>query len=110
MNRNCLPEFSDLYEILYKDEEMLPTPDLSSFIAVVKLAPLSIWIHLNLKLSNQEGGAQTGAQTQIKAANKNLLIPEIIRNHYALLHECMNYQRFNDYGLSICMNACKVFY
>ena len=40
--KNYIQEFSDLYEILYKDDEILPNPDLSTINSVVKLAPLSI--------------------------------------------------------------------
>ena len=40
--KNYIQEFSNLYEILYKDDEILPNPDLSAINSVVKLAPLSI--------------------------------------------------------------------
>lgn len=85
MNRNCIPEFSDLHEILYKDEEMLSNPDLSSFTSIIQLSPLSIWIHLNLRMTTQEG-AQSGSQTS--AANRtsrHLIVPEVIKNHSLLL-------------------------
>ena len=131
MNRNCLPEFSDLYELLYKDEDMLPNPDLSSFTSVIKLAPLSIWIHLNLRASsthtqdsntlslsssasNSTSTSQQGPGSVSSASNsvsnkhsmsKISVIPEIIRSHFALLQERMQHQQFQDFGLSMCMNA-----
>lgn len=106
-NKNFIPEFSDLYEILYKDDEVLPNPDLNKLISVVKLAPLSIWIHLNWKMlasQNQEGSS--GASLSAAARSKTLITPEIIKNHASLLQDCMSTQHFNDFGLSICMNAC----
>ena len=102
MNRSCLPEFPDLYDILYKDDEMLPQPDLKSFISVVKLASLSIWIHLNIRQSNQDGsvGAQ---QNQNRLSNKNLVIPEILRNHYTREFELSTISRFRSINLFKCM-------
>ncbi len=109
INRNCIPEFSDLFEILFKDEEILPNPDLNTFNSVIKLAPLSIWIHLNLRLQTQTPQENTSttnsAQAQTNKSSKSLVLPEILKNHSALLQECMNTQHFKDYGLSICMNA-----
>ena len=113
MNRNCLPEFSDLYELLYKDEEILPNPDLSSFISVIRLAPLSIWIHLNIRIgSSQESSLASSLSShstinkpQTISSSKPYVIPEIIRSHYSLLQDRMTHQQFQDFGLSICMNA-----
>jgi len=115
MNRNCLPEFSDLYELLYKDEDILPNPDVSSFISVIKFAPLSIWIHLNIKISSGQdsSSALTSSLSSYTANNKSqanliskpYIIPEIIRSHYSLLQDRMTHQQFQDFGLSICMNA-----
>ena len=102
MNRNCIPEFSDLFETLYNDEEMLANPDLSSFVSVIKLAPLSIWIHLNLRIANQEGGSTVAAPVR---SSKSLIIPDVIKSNSTLLQECMNSQHFQDFGLSVCMNA-----
>jgi hypothetical protein len=110
-NKNFISEFSDLYEILYKDDEILANPDLNSQTSVVALAPLSIWIHLNIKMlasQNQEGVAASALSPAAKS--KSLITPEIIKNHASLLQECMTTQRFNDFGLSICMNACKCIY
>jgi hypothetical protein len=114
INRNHLPEFSDLYELLYKDDEMLPNPDLSSFISVIRLAPLSIWINLNLRLNSQKQQQDTSclqtnnSQSAINMT-KSFVIPEIIRNHFNLLLDCMNFQHYNDFGLSICLNACNYY-
>ncbi len=106
MNRNCIPEFSDLFETLYNDEEMLANPDLSSFVSVIKLAPLSIWIHLNLRIANQEsGGSGSAASASSFRSTKSLIIPDVIKNNSTLLQECMNSQHFQDFGLSVCMNA-----
>ena len=54
---------------------------------------------------NQEGGNTSSLSAAAKS--KSLITPEIIKNHAHLLQECMNTQHFNDFGLSICMNACK---
>jgi len=117
MNRNCLPEFSDLYELLYKDEEVLQIPDLSSFNSVIKLAPLSIWIHLNIRIgsshSQDNSSTLTSSLSTSHSVNnksqsnslKTYVIPEIIRSHFTLLQERMTHQQFQDFGLSICMNA-----
>lgn len=107
MNRNRIPEFSDLFEILYKDEEILPNPDLTSPISVVTLAPLSIWIHLNLRMVNQnQESNQSGSQTTNSSKSSRALItPEIIQNHSSILQESMNTQNFQDFRLAICMNA-----
>jgi hypothetical protein len=114
LNRNHFPEFSDLYELLYKDEEMLPNPDLASFISVIRLAPLSIWINLNLR--NQDSSAPNASSNAAHATNNRLsnlnrtfVVPEILRNHFALLQDCMTYQQYHDFGLSISLNACKNF-
>ncbi len=103
MNRNRIPEFSDLYEILYKDDEMLPNPDMASFISVVNLSPLSIWIHLNLRMANQDGTSIN--PTTAARVSKQLVIPEIIQNHSAILQDSMNTQNFQDFRLAACMNA-----
>lgn len=90
IGRNRIPEFSDLYEILYKDEEVLPNPPLNTIMSVIQLAPLSIWIHLNLQKSNQEASQQATGQQQQQQANsgsgkKAYVIPEILQNHLALI-------------------------
>ena len=105
MNRNC-PEFSDLYELLYKDEDVLPNPDTSCFASVIKMAPLSIWIHLNLRMTSHPHDANMPS----KGSSKISIIPEIIRNHYTFLQDCITNQTFQDYGFSICLNACKSFF
>lgn len=118
MNRNCLPEFSDLYELLYKDEEAVPSPDLASFTSVIRLAPLSIWIHLNARANTEtanlglsqsaasgsslSGGGGVGGASKTK---QPVVMPEILRGNYALLHDRMATQQFFDFGLSACMNA-----
>ena len=110
-NKSFIPEFTDLYDILYKDDEVLPNPDLNSFISVVKLAPLSIWIHLNWKsisFQNQDSNNSQTANVSIKS--KALIPPELVKNHVILLQECLSSPHQNDFGLSICMNACKLNY
>lgn len=112
MNRNHLSEFSELYELLYKDEEMLPTPDLSSFSSVIRFAPLSNWINFNIKLNSQkqhfDSIAQSGNSLQaVLPIVRSFVIPEILRNHFALFQECLLNQTFNDFSLSVCLNACK---
>ena len=84
-NKNFISEFSDLYEILYKDDEILANPDLNSQTSVVALAPLSIWIHLNIKMlasQNQEGVAASALSPAAKS--KSLITPEIIKSHASL--------------------------
>lgn len=112
-NKSFIPEFTDLYDVLYKDDEVLPNPDLNSFISVVKLAPLSIWIHLNWKsisFQNQDAAAAAGGTApapSVSIKSKSLIPPELVKNHVHLLQECLSSSHCNDFGLSICMNACK---
>lgn len=116
MNRNHLSEFSDLYELLYKDEEVLPVPDINSFSSVIRFAPLSNWINLNIKLNIN---AQKHHLENITPANyssvilpivKSFVIPEILRKHFNLFQECLINQNSNDFGLSVCLNACMMIY
>lgn len=66
---------------------MLTNPDLSSFTSVIQLSPLSIWIHLNLRMSNQnQEGGQSASQTSVaNRASRHLIVPEVIKNHSLLL-------------------------
>lgn len=112
MNRSHLPEFSDLYELLYKEEEVLPAPDLSTFSSVIRFAPLSNWINLNIKLNHQKYNIDSNASqaTNIQALVpivKNFIVPEILRNHFVLFLDCLANQTFHDFSLSVCLNACK---
>jgi hypothetical protein len=103
MNRNSLSEFSDIYETLFKDDEVLPVPDLSSSEAVIKFSALSIWVHFNMKLTNQ---TDMGSGQQNKSKLNN--IPELLKNQYNFLQEIMTSQSFKDFGISICLNTCKI--
>ncbi len=105
MNRSNLSEFSDLYEILFKEDEILAIPDLSSFLAVVKFAALSIWIQFSLKLSNQDS-SQTNNNSTSKVT-KIGTIPELLKNQYNFLQESLTMQNFQEFGMSVCLNACK---
>jgi len=55
---------------------------------------------------NQEGGNTSSLSAAAKS--KALITPELIKNHANLLQERMSTQNFNDFGLSICMNSCKL--
>ena len=88
INRNILSEFSDIYEVLFKEDEVLPLPDLSSFESVIKFSALSIWIHFNMKLINQS--EQSANQSSNKSKSSN--IPELLKNQYNLLQEIMTNQ------------------
>jgi hypothetical protein len=55
---------------------------------------------------NQEGGNPSSLSAAAKS--KVLNTPELIKNHANLLQERMSTQNFNDFGLSICMNSCKI--
>ncbi|CAF0729586.1 unnamed protein product [Brachionus calyciflorus] len=101
-NKNYMTEFSDLFDILYKDAEILPRPDLNNFFSVIKMAPVSVWILLNNKFSAQEGAQ---GQHATKTSNKPLLIPEIVRNHLTILQDCLTSHQQNLYSLSLCLNA-----
>jgi len=108
-NRNYIYELVDLFELLYcTEEDCLPAPSLNSFDCVVKLAPISVWIFLNSKLSSQADSSSLSASGQNKllsSLTKTLIKPELLRNHLSLLHDCIQNQRFNDYGFSVCVNA-----
>ncbi len=108
-NRNYIYELVDLFELLYStDEDCLPAPSLSSFECVVKLTPIFVWIFLNSKLSSQADSSSLSASGQNKllsSLTKTLIKPELLRNHLSLLHDCIQNQRFNDYGFSVCVNA-----
>ena len=106
INRNILSEFSDIYEVLFKEDEVLPLPDLSSFESVIKFSALSIWIHFNMKLINQS--EQSANQSSNKSKSSN--IPELLKNQYNLLQEIMTNQNIKDFGISICLNTCKFFH
>jgi hypothetical protein len=116
--RNCTAELAELYECLYKDEEPLPNPDMSSFLSVVKLAPLSIWIHLNQKSINPSGqndsaaislgAGAAGVQSAANKSPRSLIVPDMLRNHYALIQNCLSTTNFQDFRLSVCLNACKL--
>jgi hypothetical protein len=97
-----------LFELLYKsDEPMLSPPDMTKFSSVISMAPLSIWIHLNLKLLSVNHSSQDAAATgQSLKSPKTIVLPDILRGHYNLIIECMNMQNFSDFRSSICMNAC----
>ena len=116
--RTCITEFSELYEVLYQDDEMLPNPDLSSFMSVVRLAPVSIWIHMNQRNSSSStaagGGDASSSTTQSNAGQqtsslnrtasgqaKSIVLPEILRDNYALLQDCLTNQHFQDFRLSV---------
>lgn len=106
INRNILSEFSDIYEVLFKEDEVLPLPDLSSFESVIKFSALSIWIHFNMKLINQS--EQSANQSSNKSKSSN--IPELLKNQYNLLQEIMANQNIKDFGISICLNTCIFFH
>lgn len=111
-NRNHLPEFRDLYELLYKDEEILAAPNLASSSSVIAFAPLSNWINLNLKLNTQkytyDSSAPHSANIQaLVPIVKTFMVPDILRNHFALFIDCLVNQNFHDFGISVCLNACK---
>lgn len=106
INRNILSEFSDIYEVLFKEDEVLPLPDLSSFESVIKFSALSIWIHFNMKLINQS--EQSANQSSNKSKSSN--IPELLKNQYNLLQEIMTNQNIKDFGISICLNTCIFFH
>ena len=117
--RNCTAELAELYECLYKDKEPLPNPDMSSFVSVVKLAPLSIWIHLNQKsiaptdaasttASSSSGGTGAAGAQSATRSPRALIVPEILRNHYALIQDCVSSLNFQDFRLSVCLNACEL--
>ena len=130
MNMNCLSEFSDIYDMLFRGEEKLPEPDLNSFMGVIELAALCFWINFNMKMTSGGGGggaqnATASASTEPGAAaataapanamasssaalkSKPFAIPELLRRQYDMLQECMKQQNFMQYGLSVCLNACK---
>jgi len=106
-NRNYIYELVDLFELLYcTEEDCLAAPSLSSFECVVKLAPISVWIFLNSKLSSQaDSHSASGQNKLLTSLTKTLIKPELLRNHLSLLHDCIQNQRFNDYGFSVCVNA-----
>lgn len=113
MNRNFLPEFSDLYELLYKDEDVLPAPDLTSFSSVVRFAQLSTWINLNIRLNNSKFTFESNVPHSsnipaIVPIVKNFMVPEALRNHFNLFLDCLTNQNFNDFGVSVCLNSCKI--
>jgi hypothetical protein len=107
MNKNCqnLLEFSDIYETLFKEDEVLPVPDLSSSESVIKFSALSIWILFSMKLTNQSD-TSTGQPNRSKLTN----VPELLKNQYNFLQEIMTNQNFKDFGISICLNTCNFFY
>ena len=112
--RSCISELAELYEALYKDQEPLPNPDMSSFMSIVKLAPLSIWLHLNQKpnsnsnLSESNAGPGGSGSAQLANKTKALIVPDILQNHHALLQEFVSTANYQDFRLSACLNACMV--
>jgi len=83
--RNRIPEFSDLYEVLYKDEEVLASPLPNTFMSVICMAPLSIWIHLNQQKNQDTNQATTQQNTSAPRSAKSYVIPEILQSHLTLL-------------------------
>lgn len=87
----------EIYDLLYRDDEPLPNPDLNSLSSVIKFSPLSLWIHFNRK-----------------SDNKTFNTPDTLRNHATLLDEIIQNQYYQekkdmtqDFALAICLNACK---
>jgi hypothetical protein len=115
--RNCATELAELYEVLYKDEDQqaLPAPDMSSFTSVVKMAPMCIWIHINQRSINPTGQNETASSSaptsssgsQSSKPARGLIVPDMLRNHYALFQECFATQNYSDFRHSACLNACK---
>ncbi len=119
--RTCVTELIELLEILYRDDEpQLPNPqDMNSFISVVRMAPVSIWIYLNhIKSSNtsstdansssSSGQSASSSLTKSSSQIRPLVMPEIFRNNYAFLQESLPNLNFQDYSISIYLNACKI--
>lgn len=133
--RTCPNQLIDLFEILYKDEEPLPVPDMTKFVSVIRLAPLSVWYQLNYKGSSQQqqqnqdsalsssnssvanassntmtgisSALQTAFAKSTSATSKIQIIPDILKNQYAFFQECTSNQNYQDFRLSVCFNTCN---
>jgi hypothetical protein len=102
-------EFTDLFEILYNEDEPLPSPDPIDFMAVIKLAPLANWINMNLKQATTDNNtvkqqtSGTGVSSTASNSNRTNMVPDLIKNHSILLQDCM--KNLENFGYSICLNA-----
>ena len=47
-NKNFISEFSDLYEILYKDDEILANPDLNFLCPLLLVIAVHFYIRQNI--------------------------------------------------------------
>lgn len=101
ITKNCFNEIFKLCDVLYKENEQLPRPDINSVYSIIKLAPLAVFISISSSFGSQENSSGQNSKT------KNLIFPEYLMENYNFLQECITFQNQNDYALAICLNACK---
>jgi mediator of RNA polymerase II transcription subunit 23 len=112
-NRNCIPDFIDLFDLLYKDTEPLAVPDCNQFISVIKMAPLSIWVLSNYNPNNSQSSSSNSNDQLSSSSSSNFSrsppsVPFILRNQLSFMQEMIASQHFGQYGLSICLNAYSI--